>query len=110
MAAWAVTLGASMLGWVPFRAASVSDALGMWGKVVDPRTYGSLGLRENTYVVAALTMLAIVGAYGVHTWVAPRLRRRPVASFVAKTAVYTAVFSLVFIFLRPIAQFIYFQF
>jgi D-alanyl-lipoteichoic acid acyltransferase DltB (MBOAT superfamily) len=105
-----VTFPLCMLGWIPFRAQTLGDSLHMFGTVLDPRAYLSIGLRENNYLVAALLVVCVTGASLVTTHVMPRLRIRPGLSFVAETAVLGVMIVLVFVFLRPIQQFIYFQF
>lgn len=107
---WLVTLPLAMLGWIPFRAQSVGDALVMMSKVTMPAEYLSLGLRENNYLVAALILAAIVAAHTLKNVAMPRLARWPLLSTATQTAGYAVVIALVFIFLRPINQFIYFQF
>ena len=106
----AVTMPIAMLSWIPFQADSVGDALSMWAKVVDPRQYGGIGLRENHYLVAALLLLMMLAAYAVREQVMPWLEGRPVPRAVARVAAYSVGIALVVVFLRPIQQFIYFQF
>jgi D-alanyl-lipoteichoic acid acyltransferase DltB (MBOAT superfamily) len=110
LAGFAVTVPLAMLGWIPFRAEGLGAALQLLGKVLQPRAYLSLGMRENTYLVAALVMLMVVAAYFVRETLVPWLETRPVAWALAQTAAYSVAFALVFVFLRPINQFIYFQF
>ena len=105
-----LTLPLAMLGWIPFRAQGLADTFAMLAKVVDPREYLWLGMRENNYLVAALTLAVVVLAYAVREHGAPRLARYPVAFTVARSAAFGAMIALVFVFLRPINQFIYFQF
>ena len=82
----------------------------MWGKVLVRWEYTSLGLRENNYLVAALVLVCVVAAWAVERGLVPRLEGRPITLGVARVGVYTVAFVLVFVFLRPINQFIYFQF
>ena len=107
---WAVTLPAVMLAWVFFRARDVGQALAMYSKVFTPSEYQGLGLRENTYLVAALMMMLVLVAYSIERWVAPALQRRPWLFATVEMPVMAVAIALVFIFLRPISQFIYFQF
>jgi D-alanyl-lipoteichoic acid acyltransferase DltB (MBOAT superfamily) len=107
---FALTLPITMLGWIPFRAASLGEALGMWAKLFDPGEYLHLGLRENTYLVTALLLLAFLLLYALQRLVRPALQQRPVLWWGVETAGLTAMVALVFVFLRPISQFIYFQF
>ncbi len=107
---WALTLGLVMLSWVPFRAEGLEEMAIMLGRVVDPRAYLTLGLRENTYLVAAALLCMVVGAYLVAKTVIPWLQVRPILRIPVETAAFSVVCALVFVFLRPIQQFIYFQF
>lgn len=107
---WGITLLVSMLSWVPFRAKTVEDALGMYALLADPGKYQWLGMRENTYLVAAVLMAGFLLVwFGQHNYT--RLRGMSISlALVLETAVMGVVGGLVFVFLRPINQFIYFQF
>jgi D-alanyl-lipoteichoic acid acyltransferase DltB (MBOAT superfamily) len=107
---WLITLPLAMLGWIPFRAQSVGDALDLMSKVVMPTQYFSLGLRENNYLVAALLLAAIVATRSFRDVVQPWLMRRPLVWTATQASGYAVLVALVFVFLRPINQFIYFQF
>jgi len=107
---WAVTLPLAMLSWIPFRAETLEVALAMWAKLLVPTQYLALGMRENTYLVTALVLLGVIGAWCVREWGIPSLRRTRVLWPVVETAGWAVVIALVFVFLRPINQFIYFQF
>ncbi len=105
-----LTLPAMMLGWIFFRAASLGHAITMFGKVLSPSTYGSLGMRENIYLVAALLLSGILIAYGVREWYRRTAGKWQVMKMAGETGFYAVVVAMVFVFLRPIQQFIYFQF
>ena len=107
---WGITLLVSMLSWVPFRAKTVEDAMGMYALLADPGKYLWLGMRENTYLVAAVLMAGFLLVwFGQHNYA--RLRGLSISlALVLETAVMGLVGGLVFVFLRPINQFIYFQF
>jgi D-alanyl-lipoteichoic acid acyltransferase DltB (MBOAT superfamily) len=107
---FAVTLPLSMLGWIPFRAENLSDALTMLRQVANPIAYFSLGLRENNYLVATCMLFLVLGAYATNRWVLPQIERHPITFVALRSVGYTVVIASVFIFLRPISQFIYFQF
>ena len=98
-----------MLGWIPFRARTLGDSLALLGKVFDPRQYFSLGLSENTFLVTASTLVLVIAAWAVHELL-PALARRPWVAFAGQTLAYAVAIALVFVFLRPLQQFIYFQF
>ena len=106
-----ITLPLMMLSWVPFRADSVTSTFIMWGKIFNPYAYPALGMRENTYLVAALLLLAVVSIYFVKNVVGPWLEKNHRTLLCsAECAVFAVAVPLVLVFLRPITQFIYFQF
>ena len=107
---WLLTLAIAMLGWIPFRATSLASTFAMFGKVIDPRQYFSLGLFENTYLITAVLMVGMVVTYFVETRLAPRLSERLWLWLPAQSVTYGFLIAAVFIYLRPIRQFIYFQF
>jgi len=107
---WCLTLAIVMLGWIPFRARSMATTAAMYGKLFDPSQYLWRGMRENTYLATAIILLLIISCYLFKTEVVPLVRRwRPIWA-VAETIGFTVIIALVIIFLRPISQFIYFQF
>ena len=107
---WAITLPLMMLSWIPFRAKNLTDTLYMYGKLLQPRQYLSLGLRANTYVAAAVVLLLTIIAHLAYRHWIPKLKRHPQLYQPIETLALTVVVGLVFVFLRPISQFIYFQF
>ena len=107
---WMVTLPLVMLGWIPFRAETVSDALAMWAMVLNPAEYLELGLRENAYVVATLLMLLLLVVPFIHSRILPIMERRPVLRLTAEATAFSCIIGTLLIYLRPIKQFIYFQF
>lgn len=107
---WCISLPIMMLGWVPFRAIDVSHTLAMYAKVIDLSTYNSLAMRENTYLVAAVVLLLTISAWVVQKWLIEPLKRVPLLWLLVESAALTVVVLTVFVFLRPITQFIYFQF
>jgi alginate O-acetyltransferase complex protein AlgI len=106
---WGVTLVFAMLGWIWFRAGSLSVAIALYARLLDLGSYGKLNFRENFYLITALLLLAMLVARWLSaTWV--RLQEGRAWTAAAEVSVYAVSFMLVFIFLRPINQFIYFQF
>lgn len=106
---WCVTLPLIMIGWIPFRAPSLESTLIMWSRVLDPRQYLALGLRENSYLTAAVVLLLVVAA-GLAQAPVARLSRRPALWFPIQALGYAVLIGVVIVLLRPIQQFIYFQF
>ena len=107
---WAITLPLAMLNWIPFRAPTLADTLTLWSKLFQPRAYLWLGMRENTYIITALLLLAMLAVYFARQPMRSFRDRRPWAGLAVDGVGLACVFGLVFVFLRPISQFIYFQF
>jgi D-alanyl-lipoteichoic acid acyltransferase DltB (MBOAT superfamily) len=107
---WMITLPLIMLSWILFRADSLSVALGMLESLLHPYAYFWYGMRENAYFVAAALMLAVAMVYIVNIKIRPWLSQYRMPMFVAESAVWSVIIALVFVFLRPIKQYIYFQF
>ncbi|MDX1476996.1 MAG: MBOAT family O-acyltransferase [Saprospiraceae bacterium] len=108
--AWIATLGFAMLGWVPFRAENLGDAFTMFSKIFIPSTYLQMAMRENVYLITALITLLVIAAYELDR-VAKRYDWEQSLVFApAQVLKYTTMIVLVYIFFRPINQFIYFQF
>ena len=107
---WLITLPLVMLAWIPFRAESLETTFKMYQKLVLPHEWLYLGMRENIYIFAAILLISILGSYIVHAYVIQWLRVRVALSFICDFFLMTITIALVFVFLRPISQFIYFQF
>jgi len=108
--AWPITLGLAMVSWIPFRADSVADTLVLHAKLLNPSEYTSLGMRENTYIVAAAVLLGMCIVYLAKTKLEEPITKRAFVWFATSSPVVGAQLALVYIFLRPVEQFIYFQF
>jgi len=107
---WSVTLPLMMLAWIPFRAQSVEMATEMYGKFFSVQEWLYLGMRENTYLVAAFVFVWMTLTFGVYEYAGRWLRGYRWLGFLGETIVLGMTTALVFVFLRPINQFIYFQF
>ena len=99
------TLPIMMIGWIPFRADSIDITFNMWSRLLDINNYTYLAMRENVYLVAFLLLIAMYFVYLVGQY--KNLKKM---SNDFKYLFYPIIISLIFIFLRPINQFIYFQF
>jgi len=106
----AITLPVMMLAWVPFRAESLGDAFAMWMKIFEPSAYTWLGMRENTYLITALILFGVFTTYAIREKILPRMQAMQIGVAIADVAVVALMSALVIVFLRPINQFIYFQF
>ena len=106
-----LTLPLMMLAWVPFRAESLAITVEMWTKVVNPFDYTSLGLRENIYIVAGCILIGIFVTFWTKTKLAPLIEQKNNnLLIIGESLVFAITLPLSIIFLRPINQFIYFQF
>jgi hypothetical protein len=109
IAGWATTLAVCMLGWIFFRAATVADSLQMLATAFNPWRLGIRSLRENTYLVTAIYLAGMLVAYGVTYFV--RWDAWPRWARIGGLATVNAVMAFgVFLLLRRVEQFIYFQF
>jgi len=111
---WVMTIPVIMLSWIPFRAENIGEAFSMWGKALSLSQFTWLGMRENTYLVAAFIFVAGIAIYFVRKWYAKISERDStlamVSQMVLESIVFAWIIGLAFIYLRPIQQFIYFQF
>lgn len=105
---WGVTLAIAMLAWIPFRSRSLEDSFVLWARVLDPRAYTYLSFRENFYLVVAVTFVGMIALFFAER----TLRKAKIPVFLdgIDIAMIAACAFIVFIFLRPVGQFIYFQF
>lgn len=109
IAGWSVSLPLLMLGWIPFRVTDMAVVQAFFLKIITPTQYLFMGLRENVYLITFIILLLIVLTYLAVTYVRPKLRDTYAAQIV-DVSVLSGAIALVIIFLRPISQFIYFQF
>lgn len=107
---WCFTIPIVMLSWIPFRAAKLGDAFTLLIKVVNPHQYTRINLRENNYIIAALLFLVFMVSYFFKRYIVPEMEKFPAINFTFNVIKYSIISILVFTFLRPISQFIYFQF
>ena len=99
-----------MLGWIPFRAENVSETIAMLKAFVDPSRWLFMGLRENTYLLAAVTgLFVLIGPVCWHSLHYLSNKNTVVSNLLLWIcAILMVAASLVY--LRPLEQFIYFQF
>jgi alginate O-acetyltransferase complex protein AlgI len=111
---WSITLPVVMLSWIPFRAESINNTFDMWEKVFLWHEYTWLGMRENVYLVAAVVLISVIAIYFVRKWYSQMINSGSpfimLFQLISESAVFVIIIGLVFVFLRPIQQFIYFQF
>jgi hypothetical protein len=98
-----------MLAWIPFRAATLQQTFELLRKVVNPGTYLTISFRENFYlsvflILAGMLLCAFL-AKSDYSFL-----QRPVVRHAAEVGAFTVMIYFVFVFLKPVNQFIYFQF
>tara|TARA_B100000767_G_scaffold271815_2_gene298219 strand:+ start:796 stop:2235 length:1440 start_codon:yes stop_codon:yes gene_type:complete len=107
---WLFTLPIIMLSWIPFRSNSIETSFQMWIKVINPINYNYLGLQENTYIITVLIILGFLITYYVKEKITKNRLSKNIIFFIGDIFFISFLFYFTFIFLRPINQFIYFQF
>ena len=107
---WCVTLPLAMLAWIPFRAQTMGQTLIMGSKIFELRSYAAIGLRENIYLINFTLLMLMIGTFLYDTFLSKHIKQFPVLCSFLNVMKYTLIMILVFTFLRPISQFIYFQF
>lgn len=105
-----VTLPVMMLSWIPFRANSLNDALGMWLKIFNPLAYTWLGMRENVYIITFSVLIGFFIVYLFKIKILPFINSTKYIAIICNIFLMIIVTSMVIIFFRSISQFIYFQF
>jgi alginate O-acetyltransferase complex protein AlgI len=108
----AITFSLMMAGWIPFRTQSTTQALVMWGKMVDPSAYRGFSLAPNSYFLAMALIIGMVAAWLIYTTVRPWMERNISSVIVlpVEVAFYTVMIMCDLVFLQSMNQFIYFQF
>lgn len=110
VAGWAITLFISMMAWIPFRAQSISDAAELYARLFNWENYLWLGLRENAYLVAFSLLIGFLATYGVSRCFSDCSKTTKMIGLWLDTILFGIVLAVLFVFLRPVSQFIYFQF
>ena len=107
---WFIVLPIVMLSWIPFRAVNMGDTFTMYGKMFKWVNYFYYTLRENYFLIASILLLGFIASYYISNWKPTHNRKMVFIYQYGKVFIYSIMLFLVFFFLRPISQFIYFQF
>lgn len=107
---WLITLPLAMLGWLPFRENSLEKVLIMVKKIISFENFFKRSFNENVYIICFSLMLFIIVSYIVEIYILPHLRKYPLIFAVLLFLFLSITLTLDLTFLRPISQFIYFQF
>jgi alginate O-acetyltransferase complex protein AlgI len=106
----AVTLPFVMAAWIAFRAPTMGEALQLYLRLLQPKEYSWLGMRENVYLVAAVLLPLSLLARPAYQYIVCRLDQKPALAFTTNALAFCFMGAISFTYLRPIAQFIYFAF
>lgn len=106
---WGITLPLIMLGWIPFRADSLSKTFDLYGKILNISSYRSLAFRENYYLFVFLIFTGMLLMRLLPKTKMSLLQNAWIRQAGEVIALSIMIF-FVFVFLKPVNQFIYFQF
>ncbi len=104
------TLPIIMLGWIPFRSQSLNQTFDLFKIIFDISQYGTLNMRENSYLMCTIILILHLLTYFVYIRFNKYLKVLSIKLILLETLLFTILFLILFMFLRPINQFIYFQF
>lgn len=107
---WTITLLLTMIAWIAFRAPNLDYMFALYAKLLQPRQYMWLGMRENNYLIAAIVLVFVISARPAYERIIRPLESVPAFAFLGNMAAFALLGATVFVFLRPISQFIYFAF
>ncbi len=106
---WAISIPIIMLGWIPFRSDSLKTSIELLQRIFDISSYNSLAFRENFYLLIFLfTCGMLFSWFLIHTKIS--ILGNAWVRLCGEIVGFAIMIFVVFIFLRPINQFIYFQF
>lgn len=106
---WGMTIPLVMLGWIPFRAENLEQTLELYSKILNISGYKSLAFRENFYlIIFIITVCMIILNFLMKTELS--LLQKPWLRQTAEVFALSIMIFFVFVFLKPVKQFIYFQF
>ena len=107
---WGITLIISMLSWIPFRVSSLDETFLLYSKLFNFDQFFNLSFRENTYIICFLILVIFLLGYFFRILLLPKIKVNTQFYFVYNFLKYIIIIFLTFIFLKPLNQFIYFQF
>jgi D-alanyl-lipoteichoic acid acyltransferase DltB (MBOAT superfamily) len=107
---WMVVFPLAMLGWLPFRDNSMSNVLIMFRKVFFFEGGFSRSFSENVYLIAFLLTLLVFISFLVHDYFLKYIKNNFLLYALIVFLSIVLMTALDLTFLRPISQFIYFQF
>lgn len=112
-AAWALMLMLGMAAWIPFRSESLSQAAIMFSKILNPLqyTFSTRALFVTSYYLGVMTVLsAMLSTYFIVKYINHQSEILKNALVYAKIATIGFMVFFILLYMRPVRQFIYFQF
>lgn len=114
IASWALTLLMSMAGWIAFRAQSLEQMLELLLKIINPLSYWHMlpfkrEIPGMYYLLGGFLLVSMVLAYRLRD-LEPQSKTVKALYQAVTMAGYALMVAAVIIYLRPLQQFIYFQF
>ena len=106
---WGLTLALCMLGWALFRCQTVGQALTMLAKAFDLAALTTMSMRENSYLITAVCFLGML-LLGTATRLNHHIQLPALGRVTALTGANAVMCFGLFLMLRPVKQFLYFQF
>lgn len=107
---WGITLPLAMLSWLPFRDNSLSNVFVMFKKVILFENFTQRSFSENTYLIALLLMVLTILSFLTHKYLLEKIKNNVIVYAILIIVTVSILTVLDLTFLRPISQFIYFQF
>lgn len=107
---WVVVLPLSMLSWIPFRDNSLINVMTMFKKVFLFENFFQRSFSENVYLIVGILTLLVIISFFIQDYILPVVKKNPILYGVIVLITVTIMTILDLTFLRPISQFIYFQF
>lgn len=111
--AWALMLLLGMAGWIPFRSESLSQAAIMFSKILNPfqYTFSTRVLFVTSYYLGAMAILTVMlMAFFVIKYINRGSEILKNTLVYAKIVTIGAMVFFILLYMRPVRQFIYFQF
>ena len=118
---WSLTLILVMLSWIPFRAENLTHTFNLFERLfnltmwIKPDHIGGkfplwLGLHRDSYYVAASILLCMILLWYFKQFILPFLDKYSIVVYSTKIMPFIFLLPIVYLFLQPTSQFIYFQF
>ena len=110
---YAITLLIIMVSWIPFRSQNMEDTIGKFLILSKIKNYTFLGMRENTYIICFIIFISHLLTYYVYKKYSNFYLvnfKKNIFFYFFELIFYTTLLTFIMIYLRPVKQFIYFQF